>query len=219
MLLTPNTFFSNIFCINLKRRADRREYIEKEFSKFKIDAEFIEAVDGNDIEYKGVINRNSIDKRPMSNGDIGCILSHLKVCKIAKDRGYKNYLIFEDDAEFHPSFEQSFNDYISQVPKDWDMIYLGGSHMPHANSPNPQAVSENIAKIKQSYTSHAIALNERVYDSIISLWEKQDERIDICLSKIQFRFNCYAFRPAIVYQKAGHSDILNAEVDYKHLRK
>lgn len=218
MVITPNNFFDQVFCINLKRRTDRKDYIDKEFANYGIQAEFIEAVDGKELEHQGKINRDSIDKRPMSGGDIGCILSHLKACKTAKERNLSNYLVFEDDAEFHTGFKSSFHNYIQQVPEDWDMIYLGGSHNPKEGV-YPEKVTENVARMKYSYTSHAIALKHTVYDRIIGLWEKQDERIDICLAMIHSEFNCYAFRPAIVYQKEGHSDILDSYVNYKHLRK
>ena len=33
-------------------------------------------------------------------GCLGCLMSHVQVCKLALERNYKNILILEDDTEF-----------------------------------------------------------------------------------------------------------------------
>ncbi len=216
--MTPNEYFDNIYCLHLERRADRGTEIRGEFKKHKINADIMPAVDGDDLLYVPKINPNSIDKRPISGGDMGCIMSHRGICKTAKGMKQKDYLVFEDDAEFHPNFNNLFSQFIKQVPEDWDMIYLGGSHKPYGNeSQGLLPLSENVGRVTLTYTSHAVAFKNTIYDDLIEIWDGT-ERIDICLTILQNKYNCYAFIPNIVAQRDGYSDIMGKEVKYPHLR-
>ena len=77
-----------IFYINLDKRTDRREEIEQELSNYELNAE----------RYAGIYTPHS--------GIVGCGYSHLNVLKLAKERGYKNVLILEDDFQFVVSKEE-----------------------------------------------------------------------------------------------------------------
>lgn len=77
-----STNIDKIIYINLNKRIDRRTDIEKDLNDFNLEYERFEA-----IETPGF-------------GILGCGQSHLAVLKLAKERGYKNILIFEDDFTF-----------------------------------------------------------------------------------------------------------------------
>ena len=77
-------YISHIFYINLDYREDRREEIESELAKY----ELLEKSE----RFPGI--------RVVNQGILGCTKSHLGVIKLAKERGYKNVLILEDDFEF-----------------------------------------------------------------------------------------------------------------------
>ena len=72
-----------IVYINLEKREDRRKEIENELHNYNIDGERFEGI---------------YEKPP--RGILGCLKSHLSVLKMAKDKDYKNVLIFEDDFYF-----------------------------------------------------------------------------------------------------------------------
>ena len=205
-----NNYFDAVFLINLKRRPDRLVKSINEFYRHQIEAEFIEAIDGEELNLPEII---SLDGLKASKGDIGCALSHAKVCRIAKERGLKNYLVFEDDIELAENFNERFEEYIEQLPSDWDMIYLGGSH-----NGEIVPVTDNIVRGTKIFTTHAIGIRETMYDALIGVWEKKNEKVDVAVSKLQGKFKCYAFNPFIAGQRPSHSDILNKFTDYKHLR-
>lgn len=195
-----NDYFEKVFCINLQRRMDRRSEMEAEFEKHGIEVEFIKAIDGS---LMSVPEKMSEDGTMISPGYWGCLLSHLRVVKEAKARGYKNYAIFEDDSDFHPDFQKRFSKLITRIPDDWDMIYFGGNNME-----KPKMIADNVARISKTYTTHAFAAKETIYDYMIEAWDKI-EKLDITLSKLHKHFNCYIFQPHLVMQRASHSDILN----------
>ena len=70
------------FVINLERRPDRLEHIQKEMDYMDWDYELFKAVDLN------------------NHG--GCTLSHTEIIKIAKERGYNSVMVIEDDCTFLP---------------------------------------------------------------------------------------------------------------------
>jgi GR25 family glycosyltransferase involved in LPS biosynthesis len=83
-------YIDHIFYINLEKRTDRREHIEKilqDYNLFDISERYV------------AINT------PHS-GIIGCSQSHLNVLKLARERKYNNILILEDDFEFIVSLRE-----------------------------------------------------------------------------------------------------------------
>jgi hypothetical protein len=78
----PMDYIDGIFYINLEKRLDRRVEIEIELTNMELPFERFPA-----IETPG-------------RGILGCGLSHLSVFKLAKERKFRNVLIFEDDFYF-----------------------------------------------------------------------------------------------------------------------
>jgi DNA-dependent RNA polymerase auxiliary subunit epsilon len=204
--------FEHIFCINLARRKDRREEAEKEFEKYKITGvEFIEAVDGKTLDFEKTISK---DGSEVSRGDWGCTLSHLSVVKIAKERGLKNYFVFEDDAKMIEGFNDDLiESYMRYVPLDWSLLYFGGSHIGDL-----QKVNHRISKMTETYTTHAIGVNSSMYDELINVWSNI-EKVDLGISSLHRKFNCYCTNQKLIYQGDGFSDILEKQVSYEHLKK
>jgi GR25 family glycosyltransferase involved in LPS biosynthesis len=77
------------FVVNLERRPDRLEHIQKEMDYMGWDYELFKAVDLN------------------NHG--GCTLSHTEIIKIAKERGYDSVMVIEDDCTFLPYSKDLIN--------------------------------------------------------------------------------------------------------------
>lgn len=88
-----------IFFINLEKRPDRRNEIMREI---------------NDMDFpKEKIERFVAIER----GQVGCVLSHLEILKIAKERHYRNILILEDDFHFivdRPTFDHEIRSFFQK---------------------------------------------------------------------------------------------------------
>lgn len=77
-----------ILWINLDRSTYRRERMEKSIISDNIR---ISGLDGRTLRQR---------PRGMTPAQTGCVLSHIKAIKFGYDRGYKEFLILEDDATF-----------------------------------------------------------------------------------------------------------------------
>jgi glycosyl transferase family 25 len=198
--------FDKIFCINLDRRPDRWENVQKEFEKIGVENyERFSAIDGNDIKFNN----------HLLTGELGCLLSHLEITKKARELGLKNYLVIEDDIEFIRGFNKLFDSFYSQVPQDWNMIYLGGNTVVD----RPLKITDNVYKIHNTYTTHAIVVKDTMYDVIIETLPKMKKQVDVYYADFQKSFNCYcSMNPKLIWQVDGKSDIQNVEVKYPFLR-
>ena len=135
--------FDKILYINLLKRPDRNEHIVKtlEYLDLFNMCERIDAVDGRKLEKEkisnnlisseGVEDAYNKDQRlyePLTQGGIGCALSHKKVYEKIISDNINKCLILEDDAKFDIDFFKKMDEI--DVPEDFDMLFLG-YHVSH----------------------------------------------------------------------------------------
>jgi GR25 family glycosyltransferase involved in LPS biosynthesis len=190
-----NEHFDAIFCINLKRRKDRRrQFLRNKKNLNYCKFEFFEAIEGNSV----------IDPEWGHNiGALGCRLSHLSILKTSKEKKYNSILVFEDDAKILSPFLTEVDSFF-KVIKTWDMIYFGGSHFR-----KPTHVHGNIFKLENTLQTHAIAIHSRVYDDLIEKIERDKRWVDSVIADLHPNMNAYGFIPNIVVQRNSFSDIEN----------
>lgn len=117
---------SKCFFINLNRREDRLDHINKTLPFY---AQRFRAIDANELELTPQIHhlfKNCINK--LTKAEIACSLSHYSLWKkLITDKNAKNYLILEDDVVFKPGFQNFWNKAFSKnLPDEYNLIYLGG---------------------------------------------------------------------------------------------
>jgi glycosyl transferase family 25 len=188
-----NKYLDNVECvvINLKIRPDKKNYIEKQLKSRTIKSTFFIAEKHND------------PKR-------GCLESHLSVIKDAIKNNVKYLLILEDDCKFINGLSN-----MEEVPKDWDMIYLGGTVHRVLDKQY-----KGYAKV-QCWTTHAYIINlqnEKLIHEILKAETYEGEIDRYYLEKIHPNFNAYMCDPMIAIQKEGFSDIENKEVSYDFMQ-
>ncbi len=139
-----------IIYINLNKRIDRRAEIEQELNNLNLPFERFEAIETHGF------------------GILGCGKSHLAVLKLAKERGYKNVLILEDDFTFLVSketFEEQltsfFNDKI-----DYDVLMLSYNLQKHTTTDYAY-----VFKILNVQLASGYIVNQAYYDKLIHLYE------------------------------------------------
>jgi len=97
-------------------------------------------------------------------GTAGCILSHLKAIRTAKDRGWDNVVIFEDDATFiDGNLEYADTSVRDVMSREWEIFYFGATYR------GPMSrVTDNLLRVDTgAYALHAYGVNSTVFDRII----------------------------------------------------
>lgn len=193
-----------IFYINLDKRTDRRDEIEYELAKCGIEAE----------RFAGIYYKPGI---------VGCGKSHLAVFKLAKERGYKNILVLEDDFTFGVSkeeFEMSLNTFFSSGI-DYDVCMLSTGlveYKEHTNAPY-------LVEVIESSNACAYIVNGHYYDKLIDLyeyalpllestgehWIYANDQIWKSLQKVD---KWFCFYPYLGKQRPGYSDNAEQFMDY-----
>ena len=145
-----HNYIDKVIYINLEHRTDRREEIESELNNMSIEYERFNAISNPDF------------------GIVGCTQSHLEIFKMAKEKGYKNILIFEDDFKFIVS-KKVFEEHIellynSQVK--FDICMLGYRLL----KSNPCHEYPFLQKAIDVDTTSCYIINETMYDALIDLY-------------------------------------------------
>ena len=202
-----NTYFDRIYCINLPKRTDRWEIVNREFESNGILAERFLAIDKIDSRINSEVNQDTASKLGIleNGGALGCLLSHLSLIKNAKDKGYKRILIFEDDVVF----SKDFNERISEICTiDWKMLYLGASQF-EWNSISPK---NGFYNCKKTLGTFAYCVDSSIYDDLIILLSSKIKSVDNYFADFQIgRKDCHVFYPNIVVSMVSDSDIRNSK--------
>ncbi|AET72879.1 hypothetical protein PGAG_00425 [Phaeocystis globosa virus 12T] len=210
-----------IFIINLEKRTDRKEEMMKELEKHNIqNYEFYNADrpsiqdiiqwNNNYCNHVKTSFRNTQKFLMYQIGCLGCLKSHLGVCKLALERKYKNVLILEDDTQFIHNLDR-LAEFTTQINNEYDMLYLCGSH-----NGVREIVSKNIVKTAKTHTTGSYLITENAMKYLVDNIQSYTKEIDVYYAdEIQSRFSCFCTLPHITKQRDGFSDIQQSNVSYK----
>lgn len=191
-----------IIYINLNRREDRRRLIENELNTLKY--ERYEAIDTPNM------------------GIYGCMLSHLNVLKLARERGYKNILILEDDFTFLVSKEE-FQENLKQFfesNNDYNVCMIS-----YNLQETDEIENSIVSRVLFAQTASGYIVNSNYYDILIELYEWAAPLLlqtgahwlyanDIVWRDLQKKDKWYYFKTRIGKQRSGYSDNSNCYSEY-----
>ena len=111
-----------VFVIHYKKLVDRKHNIIRQFNTHNItDYEFIE-IDRDELTSEQM---NQFEGRQRSiKAGMAISLSHYYAYKQIAEK-YDNALILEDDVILSNNFTAILNEYITQLPEDYDMLFIG----------------------------------------------------------------------------------------------
>jgi GR25 family glycosyltransferase involved in LPS biosynthesis len=110
-----------IFIVHYKKLLDRKKRIIEQLEKYKLtNYEFVE-IDRDELnKYDTTIFDNTL-----FNVYKAINLSHIHCYREIADK-YEFGLILEDDAILDENFTEKLSKYLRQLPKDYDMLFIGG---------------------------------------------------------------------------------------------
>jgi len=209
------------YIINLDERMDRWDLIVSELSKTGIkNYERFSAIkpDRTTIPkeaYRAMTLAGS-NRDKYIVGTVGARASHVGIMKKAQKAGYRQILILEDDVEFHSEANVIFDNAMEQTKNiNWDMFFLGCNHKEPFD-----LINTNLARIKRAHAIHAYLIKDTLFDVIITNAIPSGQEIDVYYyEQIHPNYTCLCTRPHIAWQRAGFSDLLQENRDYKVLRR
>jgi len=123
-------YFDRILVINLPRALKRRAAMLFQIGRMNLKkTQFIQAVDGQYINLEkmkaeGALLTDDWRKRDLTQGEVGCYLSHVKAWKFMVDQGLGKVLICEDDVVWRDDSHEIADIFMKEIPDDWDIIHF-----------------------------------------------------------------------------------------------
>ena len=201
-------FIQHIFYINLDKREDRKEEFMREMEK---------------IDWKAERFPGFYYEPP--KGIVGCTKSHLEVLKLAKQRGYPNVLICEDDLEWLESKEviKGELDKLFTNDVDFDVCFLAYNNQKTDEEFSPKY--DFLLKTLYCTTASCYLVNYHYYDKLIELYEIALPLLDRTMHHwiyandqiwriLQERDKWFCFSKRLAKQRNGFSDNANRIVSY-----
>ena len=179
-----------VLYINLNKRKDRRKQIESELQGFR-NIERVEAID-----------------TCTTSGYFGCVLSHIKAINIAKEKGYNEVLICEDDFEFVNRDKFVYPDI------DFDVCMISGKIN------EKEFINWNYNKVIDGRHTDCYIIRNHYYDTLINNFTESYEKLkeedthkyylDVYWLNLQKKDNFITPTLLIGRQREGYSDIQKA---------
>lgn len=205
-------FLLKIPCIVIHRQIDveREPTIRELERKLGRELQVLEGVRGDTMIEQGFPRKHPIERKPTSAGNIGCTASHLQILQNILSGDHKAVCIFEDDAEY----VSDFSSYVSQIPDDWDICFLGVNEIVEG-----EPVSDTVVQVRRFWGTHAVILREKAMRSIQEMYF-QSLKDDYALPAdwlysyaIQrFHLKAYAPKKAHIRQKPGFVSTISGNI-------
>lgn len=151
----------------------------------------VEGIDGAALE----------PNRKLKPGTYGCLLSHLKALRHAKQNKYPCCLFLEDDIRFAHDFNEKMKAAMLELPKSWGGLWLGG-----LDQKRPSAYSPLLNKLGSTWGAYGYVLRDTVYDLFIHLLNQKEKECDNYYKSEQENINAYKTVEPLVLHNTTQSD-------------
>ncbi len=216
-MLTINSIFDKVVCVNLVDANNKKADMIRRFKEQQIDAEFYTATKfGFANRIVTALNHTKLGRfnEGMVN-EFGATISHYSVIKTAFEQGINRLFVFEDDARFRKDFAAVFNTYLSNIPEDWNMI-LGYSYMQHAITPDIR-INPYWIKSAKSWSLLAYGMDRTAMEHYI---KSQDSRCCIAdsisyLMTAENGIHCYVATPSLFIPDCTTGSSIRSIMNYQ----
>lgn len=124
---------NNSYYITVDKYKTRQLFMETQFKKHGMKVKKFTGVNKNTLQVEYFIKHGYINLpfkiKKSRLGSMSCLLSHIllyqKILSENKNNNKETFLIFEDDAIILPHFKKKLCFYLTKIPKNWDMVWLG----------------------------------------------------------------------------------------------
>lgn len=200
--------FDKIYIISLKNRIDRLHNFYSGLPNPWVlgDIENFNAVDGKNCKIPKMWRGGT--------GSYGCYSSHYTIIKnCLQDSNINNVLILEDDAIFCDNFNTLVGEFLSNLPNDWEMIYLGGQHI---RKPKDTIINNSVGIGTNINRTHAYGVSRNgmiKLDKLLNLknWKSPNYHIDHQYGRLHELelITPYCSLPWLIGQRESLSNIAN----------
>jgi len=239
-----NTYFDEIYLVNLKHENKRRLTAALHLRKKGIRFTLHEATNGYEGEPLQTFQKYSqralgdLKRYPEfkeveikrgkpfieSAGAVGYIYTYLSILRDAKNKNHKRILILEDDVILHNEFDHKFTDFIKSIPENWKILQLGASQYKWNSVNSNDALHRGFYHPRRLDTcgSFAIALDHTIFEELIDAESAFESPFDhIAMGELYERHigKCFVSYPNIIMPDVESSSIRGGRNQHTHALK
>ena len=159
-------------------------------------------------EYPKIFGSSSRNTK-LNLSEISLTLKYCWAIKDAYEQGYESVLMLEDDVELHPDFINLFNNFKGQLPKNWDLAWVGSCCDLHAKA----VPHQNVYRVNGSRCTHAFMISRNCINKLIHNIHDANDAADHYFNYLieTFQLNNYWFEPSLAEQNKN-SEIFNTTI-------
>jgi len=211
-----NRICDKVYVINLEKDKERLKEFDTQLSKNRIKYERFNAIVGSKVLKDDRLTNycNTF----CTDGMKGCALSHITIWDTMIKNGYRNVMVCEDDAMIPESFDTKFQNIYYQIPKDYDILYLGclfgckddstlNKLVTKISGYEPEDINSDVYKIKGTIGTHCYIISlegaQKFVDKPITF------HIDVQLMYWikTYNYTSYAVNPLLIDSSQDNSSI------------
>lgn len=195
-----------VFLITLDIREDRRAEFFNRYPnpEFFPEVEVFPAIHGDTCQPP--------DNWASGAGAWGCYRSHLAILEHCLNSGVGSYVVFEDDSQFRPDFNEYVPKVFGALPEEWQQLYLGGQLL-HERTHAPVKENEFVYRPWNVNRTHCFGVSRDgmlpIYKHICNLPFVGGEHIDHHLGRLHesMQFGVYCPGRWMVGQGGSASNV------------
>ena len=229
--ITMDNYFDRIFVLNMERQMDKWYNMVRRLKELGItNYERFNGIDGYSEPYLSQWTRyskkpwNRFDKKYgrkaiRSPGVWGILNGMKKMFLVAKKRGYKNFLVLQDDAIFHHNFTALFDQKMKKLPR-WKMLFLGVTQYMHTR--DMLNAKDFYHPIGMADGAFAVAFDASIYDFIIkqiNLFIMPFDSGPLMTVQRTFMRECFVVSPLLVIADVRSSSCRSGRDQEKFCKK
>ena len=210
-----NGIVDKVYVINLDKDTERMKSIDRQFKATGIQYTRISAVEGSNVKHTNKLTEYCLQY--CTDGMKGCALSHRLIWEDMVAAGYSRVAIFEDDAIISDTFQNELKVAWNQLPKDFDIFYIGcgiqcGDPYPipriiNAVIGNPEEHSENIMSVSGSFGTHGYIISRKCATVFRNLTINGHIDAEMGGWIQKFNLNAYSINPLVVKTPGNNNGV------------
>ena len=135
---------------------------------------------------------------------IAATLTHILLWQTMKYQPDESFVALEFDVRFVEDWQKQFDDAMSVLPEDWDLIYLGSCCCKGRNTYGvfrEDGSVSNLYDVRYPLCGHAIMYRKKCLETLLTIHQKINMPLDIAMFNLSLpKLRCYTILPPICTQ-------------------
>lgn len=130
---------------------------------------------------------------------VAATLSHYLIWKVMSYQEDDSFWVLEYDVEFPPDWQTRYDEAMSVMPEDWDVIFLGSCC---TQGRETRHISGEVYEVKYPLCGHAMAFRKKALPVLLEEQQRISAPLDIALMFQSLpKLRVYTVLPAIIGQR------------------